>query len=383
MSDRGRKNVLSPASIFRWKLPSVALAAAFGLQLFPTAAFGSDREPSRPIGRAPEAPSLTRPVAPPATDPELVEKMAADHRNRGIVHAAAGRHDLAIQEYNVSLKLDPNQSYTYFKRGLAYANQAHYERAVEDYSEAIRLHPEAVQGGDGQARAGDTADVRDSHLAAAYLNRAAAYNKMGFFDWAIEDTTAATHLRPDFSSAYHNRGSFYLTKGEFDRAAEDYSKAIDLQPRFGDAYNHRGHARFFLGRFEDAAGDFRQRARIDPADAASSAWLYLALERSGQSGKEELARRAASMDLTRWPGPVLALFLGHLTPAQMMDDMKRLEGRERPERECEAAFYLGQFHLLQGRLEEARRHFRAAVDFGFFTFVEHIGAKAELQRMNP
>ena len=365
-----------PRSIYRRTVFATALFAAFCAPHFPGTASATDRE--RPRAESPSA--TLRLALLPAKGLGYTETLAVEHRKRGIAHAGHGRYDLAIEEYTASLKLDPDQSDTYFKRGFAFTQRGLYKRAAEDYSEAIRLRPETTHS-NGQPAGDSNTDLKDPYLASIYNNRAFANYRMGFYDWAIEDVTAATHLQPNFVLAYNNRGVFYATKGEFGRAVEDYDKAVDLQPRFEPAYSNRGQAQFFLGRFEDAARDFQQGLSLNPTDATTQAWLYLALERSGQDGKKGLAQQVPSLDLKRWPGPILAIFLGQSTPEQVMEGVKRVEGRERSEKECEAAFYFGQYYLLRGRLQEAERLFREALAFGFSSFIEHIGAKVELQRM--
>ncbi|MCH8025228.1 MAG: tetratricopeptide repeat protein [Chloroflexi bacterium] len=63
-----------------------------------------------------------------------------------------------------------------------------------------------------------------------YSNRGFAYAKLGQFDKAIENCSAAIWLSPDDSDYYHTRGSAYRKKGDAKRAAADFASARRLDP---------------------------------------------------------------------------------------------------------------------------------------------------------
>ncbi len=212
-------------------------------------------------------------------------------------------------------------------------------------------------------------------------DRAIDYYKRGLYDRAIAEYDQAIKLKPDYANAYYNRGVAYMSKGLYDRAIEDYDTAIRLRPDYAKAYRNRGNAKFYLGRFAAAARDYDQSLNIDPEQIFRVIWLYLARERSEENGGQELARNATKVDLSDWPGPVVSMFLGEVAPQQVLAAAKHPDERKQRERECEAFFYIGQYHLLQGNKGEAAKLFRKALDTGITHFVEYIGAKAELERL--
>jgi len=55
--------------------------------------------------------------------------------------------------------------------------------------------------------------------------------------------------------------------------------------------------------------------------------------------------------------------------------------RQRAEQECEAYFYLGQYHVIMGNLGEARRMFQLSVDTGVTNFIEYTASEVELNRL--
>ena len=87
--------------------------------------------------------------------------------------------------------------------------QATYQKAISDYDVAIRLEPENT---------------------AAYFNRGNAYFALDDFRQAIQDYTVALRLDPNLALAYCYRGLAYLEKGDVVRGKADQDKASRLNP---------------------------------------------------------------------------------------------------------------------------------------------------------
>ncbi|MGH6954277.1 MAG: tetratricopeptide repeat protein, partial [Alphaproteobacteria bacterium] len=156
-------------------------------------------------------------------------------------------------------------------------------------------------------------------------------------------------------------------KRDFDAAIDLYTKAIEAgdlsKENLADVRAYRGNAQFFLGRFAEAASDYEESLKINPRVIYPAFWLYIARARSGQDGKAELTKNAARLkDLFYWPGPIAALFLGKATPKEVVAGAEDpfLDARRQREQQCEAHFYVGQFHLLNGRKAEAAAAFKKA-----------------------
>jgi tetratricopeptide (TPR) repeat protein len=114
--------------------------------------------------------------------------------------------------------------------------------------------------------------------------------------------------------AYHNRGNAYQDKGDYVHAIADYDAAIKIRPGYANAWYARGRAQFAQGLFPAAATDFVKSASLDPKDAYAMIWLHLARRRTAANDGGELARNAMKIDLARWPGAVINLYLGTSTP---------------------------------------------------------------------
>jgi len=139
--------------------------------------------------------------------------------------------------------------------------------------------------------------------------------------------------------------------------------------------------RFYLGQYGAAARDFQRSLALRPGNAYAALWLFLARQRAGLDGRGELAKNTRGLRLSAWPGKVVGLFLGKTTAQEVIQATKLPDSRRQRERESEAFFYIGQYHLLVGDRKRAERFFRRSLLAGITTFVEHAGAETELKKL--
>src|SRR5215831_4006852 len=71
----------------------------------------------------------------------MPQTLVIAYNNRGNAYSTKGEYDLAVQDYDQSIKLNPNYAHAFANRAQTYLNKGEYERAARDYDEAIRLKP--------------------------------------------------------------------------------------------------------------------------------------------------------------------------------------------------------------------------------------------------
>jgi tetratricopeptide (TPR) repeat protein len=242
----------------------------------------------------------------------------------------------------------------YNNRGFVWHDKGDLDRAIADYNEAIRLDPKQAN---------------------AYRNRGNAWREKGDLDRAIADLNEAIRLDPKYANAYVNRGNVWHDKGDLDRAIADYNEATGLNPK-ELSYRFRGYFYFYMGDFAAAAADLLHAN--DLADNAyAMLWRYLARGHLKQDGAPELGVNAARLKNKDWPYAVIDFYLGRRSLAEM----RAAAGK--PDEKCGAEFYIGEWHLLRGSKANARAALLAAADTCPKTFIEYIGAVAELKRLGP
>jgi tetratricopeptide (TPR) repeat protein len=254
---------------------------------------------------------------------------------------------------------------TMHKRAIAFANRASAyvkkgdnDRAIADADEAIRLDPK---------------------YAIAYRNRADAYLLRDDNDRAIVDYSEAIRLDPKIAGAYVKRASAYLQKGGYDRAIADYSEAIRLDPKISQTYFNRGLLHLYAGSINKALADLKQAEALAPNDAYAALWLDIVGQRNNLPSR--LPQTSSQLDMTVWPAPIVKLFMGQLTSADLMAAADDPNASTKKSHICEANFYFGELSLIRGAKDETTRLFRLAASDCPRDFTEWHAANAELKAL--
>jgi tetratricopeptide (TPR) repeat protein len=270
---------------------------------------------------------------------------------------------------------------------------------------AIELAPEAKQAVEARVAAAREALSRtpDNPDAILWLGRQTA--AAGRVRLAIDIFTKGIAQFPADPRFYRHRGHRYVTVREFDKAIADLAHAAQLikgkpdqpEPSTADAkvmssetlhyaiYYHLGLAHYLKGDFAAALPVYRQclaAAKANASDdltAGASDWLYMTLRRIGR------AEDAAKVLEPIVPGMKvkddqqyydrLMMYKGAKTPEELL-----APGRD-PVSEATLAYGVANWHLYNGRKDEAKALFQKIVTgpnwmpFGF------IAAEAELARM--
>ncbi|MGO9135188.1 MAG: tetratricopeptide repeat protein [Methylovirgula sp.] len=221
-------------------------------------------------------------------------------------------------------------------------------------------------------------ETRDKQ-AAAYNNRGVAYAAKGDLDRAIADFDQAIRLDPKDEVAYKNRGGAYKAKGDFDRAIADYSEAIRLDPKDVLAYKNRGIAYLYSRALPKALADFNLASETDPKNAYTALWVEIVSKRSNLPSR--LADAAKRIDMTKWPAPVIRLYLGQSTWPAVLAAADDSDANTKKGEVCEANFYGGELALQGGRKDEAKHLIGLAAEDCPKTFLEYDSAKAELEAL--
>ena len=247
----------------------------------------------------------------------------------------------------------------YYNRGIEYDEKRDYDRAIADYNEVIHLDP---------------------IYAKAYCDRGNAWRNKGDLDRAIADYNEAIRLDPKDAAYYNHRGNAWRNKGDLDRAIADYNEAIRLDPKDAGCYKNRGVANLYAGSLSRALADLNQASELKPKDAYTALWLDVVNKRSNLPS--HLPQVIAQLDMTRWPAPVIRLFLGQMTPDAVLAAADDPNAMTKQRRVCEASFFSGELTLMQGTKENAAHLFRLAATDCPKTLIVWSAANAELKALS-
>ncbi len=246
----------------------------------------------------------------------------------------------------------------------------------------------------------DCAKSPDSADAAIRLGRRLA--SLGRYREAIDVYTRAIARNPRDARLYRHRGHRYITVRELDKAIADLTRAAALvagrpdEPEPGsDASRpptatlqssvlyHLGLAHYLKGDLAAAEKAYRrclERARgSDDRLVSATDWLYMTLRRLGRA--EEAGRLLApihaglSVTEDRTYLNRLLMYEGVLTP----EDLLRAGGD--PLTRETYGYAVGNWHLYNGRKDEARAVFERIVAGPQWPAFGHVAAEADLARM--
>ena len=117
---------------------------------------------------------------------------------RGIFYTQQEEWDLALQDLNRAIKLDPENPQAYFSRGNVYTLQKKWEQATADYERALELNPN-----DFQVQI-SLKNIQQQATDAANTN--------------ADDLTQSVE--------YNNSGLAHALKQEFTEALENFNRAM-------------------------------------------------------------------------------------------------------------------------------------------------------------
>ena len=370
-----------------------------------------------------------------STTVRLKPDYAAGYESRGIVHRQKGNLDAALADFDMAIRLNPAG------RPKARMWRAEVLRERDDFDGALAEYDFLIDQKVKEREAApafvplDVLLPRKEEEREVRLTRAGILRHKGDFDAALAeyDTVLAalsgdTTVGPDFASTpFFARVAALRERGAIDAALAEVEKGIARWPDIASGYRERALiALFHTDKPAAAAADFARaiqegftyRRAMMLWDAGGEAlgieiadrrWklaphtlfvpaaydlviqAHLARVRAGTADAERLLKDMQDLDheispgffrdmrFLEWPGPLLKLFHGMMTPEEVRA-AALAPGRDARHRKCTADFYLAAY-LDEKRLrDEALRLLQAAADGCPVWAPERGFARSELKR---
>jgi hypothetical protein len=207
----------------------------------PVATLPPPSEPPPPPPRVDPLPPPPKPVevsVPPAETP--AEKPA--DKNDGATPVALA-DDPLIKSLTAKLADNPDDASALYRRGQVYASKGAYNLAIKDFDGSIRLNPKDVE---------------------AFNNRCWARTVIGDLKAALKDCNEALRLRPNFVDALDSRGLVNLKSGQTKNAIADFDAALRINPRLTSSLYGRGLAKQRSGAVSEGELDITNAKAMDP-----------------------------------------------------------------------------------------------------------------------
>ena len=158
---------------------------------------------------------------------------AEAYYQRGRTFVCLNRHDAALLDFDKVIELCPDHAGAQCARGPALANlEGRYREALESSTTAVKLHPEFAP----------------AHLSHGYvLTRGKGYDKARL-EWALKAYDEAVRIRPNYPEAHRERGFILGQLGFDEEALKAFDQAIELRPTYVEALFGKARSLCFLVR---------------------------------------------------------------------------------------------------------------------------------------
>jgi len=182
------------------------------------------------------------------------------------LHSTLGKYDLALQEFQHALQLDPQDATAVLGIAFAYEQMGRTAEAEAAYRRAVALRPDDWNG---------------------YNSLGLFYDRKGKFQQAIAEFQKAIQLTPDNPQLYFNLGAVYVDTGdvkEFPAAETALKKSLALGPSY-PAYANLGYLYLQEKRFAESAAMTEKALQLNNRNYLVWANLAVAYEWLGEKEK--------------------------------------------------------------------------------------------------
>ncbi len=285
---------------------------------------------------------------------EIDNHIPAVHVTLARIHELMGQHDLALQEFQLALDINPRDSTALDGLAHAYEDSGRTADAEAAFQKAAALRP-------------DSWDSYDE-LGNFYLRRSR-------FQDAAREYRRALDLTPDNAQVYVNLGATYIDSGDAKLrgdAERALKKSIELSPSYA-AFANLGNLYLVEQRYAEAAAVTESALKLNDRDYLVWNNLVLAYEWLKQGDKAEGARRRMQVLLEQaikmnpqdaGAQAALALLYAHYGFADRASSHVETAIALAPDDPDVLADVAGTYELL-GRRSQAIAELQKAVEKGF------------------
>ena len=189
--------------------------------------------------------------------------------NLGLIHSLQGMHQLALEAYDLALKIRPDDAEVLINKGSTCNDIKNYVTALEVLERATQIRPDIPEAWSNKGIALNNLNLYQESIDAyneaikltpsyheAWSNKSVPLNKLKRFIEASEACDKALSLKPDYAEAWSNKGATLNELKRYDEAIAHYDKALSLKPDYAEAWSNKGITLNELKRYEEAITHF-------------------------------------------------------------------------------------------------------------------------------
>jgi lipoprotein NlpI len=190
------------------------------------------------------------------------------------------------------------------------------------------------------------------------LQQATQASQRGDHGRAIERLTEVIEAEPKTAIAWYLRGREHFRAGKMKESVADFDKYVEVKPEAEKSQWERGISLYYAGEYERGAKQFELYQTFHDQDVENSAWRYLCVARTEGVEKAQANMLPISRDPRVPMMQIYDLYRGKLKP----EDVLAAANAGEPDKDTlrvrlfYAHLYIGLWHEVAGRGEEAKRH---------------------------
>lgn len=190
-------------------------------------------------------------------------------------------YEKALADFNVLVKLKPNDHEGHLSRGNALYKLERYPEAIAEYTKSTQLKGDYMDAWNGLSRTQTDAMI-------------AVKGKVDLemYKGGLQSFQRMIAMEPNNAQNYYSRGILHRKAGRASEAIKDYNKALQLNPDYYEALSNRGNAYFDLRQYQNAINDYTSSLQMNPNHNSSymnRASVYIQMGQEGDQTKFDLA----------------------------------------------------------------------------------------------
>ena len=211
--------------------------------------------------------------------------------NLGLIHSVQGKHQLALEAYDLALNIQPNDAEVLINKGSTCNDIKNYVLALESLENAIQIR---------------------SDIPEAWSNKGIALNNLNLYQESISAYNEALKLKPSYHEAWSNKSVPLNKLRRFLEACESCDKALSLKPDYAEGWSNKGITLNELKRYDEAIAHYDKALSLKPyIDWASGDLLHARMKICSWPGlsdsMENISQKVLLQENVITPFPLLAL----------------------------------------------------------------------------
>lgn len=180
--------------------------------------------------------------------------------------------------YSADIKNSPMSARTHYRLGMAYMK----ERAVLAKDEKVKT--QWLRKAVGELK--DAIAIYPGY-ADAQGELGLAYQRLGYFDLAVERYTIVLSKKPTHKTTLNNMGTILFNQAKFEQAIEYFLRALAKDPKYKDAMGNLASCYGTIGEFDKAIMWFKKAIEIDPTNASYYYFIGITYQRMNNTQEAE------------------------------------------------------------------------------------------------